>query len=69
MKFKIPLVAIIILSAIALANKEEIKNMFNEDSPVNCEVCQNECPCFPEDVLCPLGSCECNDDCVCPNCA
>lgn len=62
MKFKIPLVAIIILSAIALANKEEIKNMFNEDSAINCETCENQCPC-------PISDCDCDDNCGCPNCA
>ena len=62
MKFKIPLVAVIIVAAICLINKDEIKNMFNKEQPMICELCKNECPCVE-------SKCECNDDCACPNCA
>ena len=45
MKFKIPLIAIIIVAAICFINKEEIKDMFSGDQPVICELCTDECPC------------------------
>ena len=62
MKFKIPFLAVIIIAAICLINKDEIKNMFNEEQPIICEVCDNECPC-------PDSDCDCDDGCSCPNCA
>ena len=61
MKFKIPFLAVIIVAAICLINKDEIKNMFNKEQPVICELCENECPCVESE-------CECGDGCECPNC-
>jgi len=40
MKFKIPVIAIVIIAAICFINKEEIKDMFNGDQPAICEVCR-----------------------------
>ena len=47
MKKRIPLIAIIIVVAICVANKDEIKQMFNKgESPVvSCPICIDECPC------------------------
>ena len=61
MKFKIPFLAVIIVAAICLINKDEIKNMFNKEQPVICEVCDNDCECVESE-------CECGDGCECPNC-
>ena len=61
MKFKIPFLAVIIVAAICLINKDEIKNMFNKEQPVICELCENECPCAESD-------CNCDDKCACPKC-
>ncbi len=61
MKFKIPFLAVIIVAAICLINKDEIKNMFNKEQPVICELCENECPCVESD-------CNCDDKCACPKC-
>ncbi len=59
MKFKIPLIAIIIVAAICFINKEEIKNMFNGDQPAICEVCEPECPCPEVDCICAVEICKC----------
>ena len=61
MKFKIPFLAVIIMAAICLINKDEIKNMFNKEQPVICEMCENDCPCVD-------STCICDDGCACPNC-
>ena len=61
MKFKIPLLAVIIVAAICLINKDEIKNMFTKENPVICDICENECPC-------PTQECVCQDACECPDC-
>ena len=63
MKKKIPLIAIIIVVAICIANKDEIKKMFSkgEDSMLNCEVCVEECPCVK-------AECACVEACECPEC-
>tara|TARA_A100001515_G_scaffold121558_1_gene104798 strand:+ start:540 stop:734 length:195 start_codon:yes stop_codon:yes gene_type:complete len=63
MKFKIPLIAIIIVAAICFINKEEIKNMFNGDQPAICEVCEPECPCPEVDCICDVEICKC-EKCV-----
>ena len=61
MKKKIPLMAILIILAICLANKDEIKKMFNKDAPAVCAVCEGECPC-------PDVDCICDGECVCEVC-
>ncbi len=53
--------AVIIIAAICLINKDEIKNMFNKEQPVICEICENDC-------LCVDSTCICDDGCACPNC-
>ena len=40
MKIKLPLVAIIIVAALCVINKEEIKEMFNSEQPMICEICR-----------------------------
>lgn len=62
MKFKVPFLAIIIVVAICLINKDEIKNMFNKEPDMACEFCKDDCPCV-ESV------CNCDDSCTCPKCA
>ena len=62
MKFKIPFLAVIIVAAICLINKDEIKNMFNEEPAMVCEICKDDCPCVKLD-------CNCEDQCPCPDCA
>ena len=59
MKFKIPLIAIMIVAAICLINKEEIKDMFSGDQPVICEICADECPCPEADCICKVEICKC----------
>jgi len=59
MKMKIPLIAIIIITAICFINKEEIKEMFNSEQPVICEVCEPECPCPETDCVCDVNICKC----------
>ena len=59
MKFKIPLIAIIIVAAICFINKEEIKSMFNGDQPAICEVCEPQCPCPEVDCICDVEICKC----------
>ena len=61
MKFKIPFLAVIIVAAICLINKDEIKTMFDKEQPVICEVCDNDCVCVESE-------CECGDGCGCPSC-
>jgi hypothetical protein len=63
MKKRIPLIAIIIVVAICIANKDEIKQMFNkgEDKVVNCPICVEECPCVE-------AQCACTEACKCDNC-
>ena len=64
MKKRIPLIAIIIVVAICVANKDEIKQMFNKgESPVvSCPICIDECPCVEADCIC-TKACKC-DNCV-----
>ena len=53
MKKRIPLVAIIIVVEICLANNDEIKQMFNKgEDAVICESCVNECPCVEAECIC-----------------
>ena len=59
MKFKIPLIAIIIVAAICFINKEEIKDMFSGDQPAICEVCEPECPCPEVSCICDVKVCKC----------
>ena len=59
MKFKIPLIAIIIVAAICFINKEEIKDMFNSDQPAVCKVCVDECPCLETSSICDVNICKC----------
>jgi hypothetical protein len=63
MKKRIPLIAIIIVVAICIANKDEIKQMFNkgEDKVINCPICVEECPCIE-------AKCVCDETCKCDNC-
>jgi hypothetical protein len=58
MKIKLPLVAIIIVAALCLINKEEIKEMFNSDQPI-CEICVDECPCPETSCICKVEVCKC----------
>lgn len=64
MKKTIPLIAIIIIAAICLANKDEIKQMFNkgENNMTNCPICVEECPCVENECIC-AATCKC-DNCV-----
>ena len=59
MKFKIPLIAIIIVAAICFINKEEIKDMFSGDQPAICEVCEPERPCPEVSCICDVKVCKC----------
>lgn len=59
MKFKIPLIAIIIVAAICFINKEEIKDMLNGDQPAICEICEPECPCPEVSCICDVKVCKC----------
>jgi hypothetical protein len=59
MKIKLPLVAIIIVAALCLINKEEIKEMFNSDQPTVCEICVPECPCPEVSCICDVKVCKC----------
>ena len=62
MKRRIPIIAIIVVVAICLANKDEIKQMFNKgEDAVICENCVNECPCVE-------AECICVENCKCPKC-
>jgi hypothetical protein len=58
MKIKLPLVAIIIVAALCLINKEEIKSMFSSNQPV-CEICAGECPCLETTCICKAEVCKC----------
>ncbi len=60
MKFKIPFLAVIIITAICLINKDEIKNMFMKENPVICDICEDQCPCLVQDCIC-KNACECPD--------
>ena len=62
MKFKIPILAVIIVAAICLINKDEIKNMFIKENPVICDSCENERPCSEAACICEVEVCKC------PNC-
>ena len=59
MKFKIPLMAVIIVAAICFINKEEIKDMFGSDQPEICEICVDECPCPETSCICKVEVCKC----------
>jgi hypothetical protein len=59
MKIKIPLIAIAILAAIYFGNKEEIKNMFIKETPVICDICEDECPCLETACICKTEVCKC----------
>ena len=59
MKFKIPILAVIIVAAICLINKDEIKNMFIKENPVICDICENECPCLEDTCICEVEVCKC----------
>ena len=59
MKFKIPFLAVIIVAAICLINKDEIKNMFTKEKPVICDICENECPCSETACICNVEVCKC----------
>ena len=59
MKIKMPLIAIMIVAAICLINKEEIKDMFNGDQPAICEICVDECPCPETNCICKVEVCKC----------
>ena len=48
-----------IVAAICLINKEEIKDMFSGDQPVICEICADECPCPEADCICKVEICKC----------
>ena len=62
MKFKIPFLAVLIVGAILVINKDEVKNMFNKgEDAVICESCVNECPCID-------AECICENTCKCPKC-
>jgi hypothetical protein len=60
MKKRIPLMAIIIIAAIFLVNKDAIKERF-APSPSVCELCEADCPCVESD-------CNCEGECSCPIC-
>jgi len=59
MKIKLPLVAIIIVAALCLINKEDIKEMLNIDEPAVCKVCVDECPCLETSCICKVEVCKC----------
>jgi len=59
MKFKIPVIAIVIIAAICFINKEEIKDMFSGDQPAICEICVDECPCSETSCICKVEVCKC----------
>ena len=48
-----------IVAAICLINKDEIKNMFVKENPVICETCENECPCSETACICKTEVCKC----------
>jgi hypothetical protein len=64
MKKRIPLIAIIIVVAICIANKDEIKQMFNkgEDKVINCSICEEKCPCIEAECVC-VAACKC-ENCI-----
>ena len=62
MKFKIPILAVIIVAAICLINNDEIKIMCIKENPVICDFCENECPCSEAACICEVEVCKC------PNC-